>query len=297
MELRQLEYFVTVAELASFTKASEVLHVSQPGVSSQVRKLERELGQDLLDRSSRTVRLTPAGDTVLPYARAALATVSSIRAAVDELSGLVRGRVTIGTITSLDKDIDLPGLLASFHEAHPGVEIGLTEDGSESLVEALYSGRVDLAIIGRTGARPPGITLHDIVNEPLVAAVGHQDPLAGRAQIGLEELADRALILLTTGTGLRTAVETACDAAGFRPHAAFEAADPHMLAQLAGRGLGVAVIPASVARANATEVHLVDIVRPRVHCRLALAWRTEGPTSPAGAAFTAHARALLPEAT
>ncbi|MEU8892350.1 LysR family transcriptional regulator [Streptomyces sp. NPDC048442] len=296
MELRQLEYFVTVADLASFTKASEALHVSQPGVSSQVRKLERELGQDLLDRSSRTVRLTAAGATVLPYARAALATVSSIREAVDELSGLVRGRVTVGTITSLDRSIGLPALLASFHEAYPGVEIGLTEDGSDRLLEALDSGRIDLAIIGRTGAPPPGITLHDIVNEPLVAAVGHQDPLAGRAHINLDELADRALIWLTRGTGLRTAVEAACEAAGFRPRIAFEAADPHVLAQLAGRGLGVAVLPVSVARANEAEVHRIDIVRPRIHCRLALAWRTNGPTSPAGAALTAHARALLPEA-
>ncbi|MFE0175988.1 LysR family transcriptional regulator [Streptomyces sp. NPDC059002] len=295
MELRQLEYFVTVAEWESFTKAAEALHVSQPGVSAQVRKLERELGQDLFDRSSRTVRLTSVGMTVLPYARAVLGAVSSFRGAIGELGGLVRGRVAIGTVTAMSKAIDLPTLLASFHEAHPGVEIGLTEGSSEFLVESLRAGRIDLAVIGRTGRRTPGIELYDIVNEPLVAAVGHRDPLGGRKQIGLAELADRALICLTPGTGLRRTVEAACEAAGFRPDIAFEAADPHVLAQLAGRGLGVALIPTSLARANETEVHLVDI-RPRVHGRLALAWRTEGPTGPAAAALIAHARALLPAA-
>ncbi|MFD9790413.1 LysR family transcriptional regulator [Streptomyces sp. NPDC059070] len=296
MELRQLEYFVTVAELASFTRAAEALHVAQPGVSAQVRKLERELGQDLLDRSSRTVRVTPVGAAVLPYARAALAAVSGIREAVDELSGLVRGRVTIGTVISMGKTIDLPGLLASFHEAHSGVEIGLTEDSSEHLVEALHSGRIDLAILGRTGALPPGIVYYDIVDEPLVAAVSQHDALAGRRSVALGELAERALICLTPGTGLRSVVEAACTAAGFRPHIAFEAADPHVLAQLAGRGLGVALLPVSPALAYREQLHLLDIVGPRPHGRLALAWRTDGPTSPAGAALVAHARAYLPEA-
>ncbi|MBT2367963.1 LysR family transcriptional regulator [Streptomyces sp. ISL-10] len=295
MELRQLEYFVTVAELASFTKAADALHVSQPGVSAQVRKLERELGEDLLDRSTRTVQLTSVGVTVLPYAQAALRAVASIHATIAELNGLVRGRVTMGTVTAMGRTIDLPALLASFHEAYPGVEIGLTEDGSEHLVEALRSGRIDLAVIGRTGPRPPGIALYDIVNEPLVAAVGRKDPLFGRKRIGIDELSDRALICLPPGTGLRSTVEAACAAAGFRPHIALEAADPHVLAQLAGRGLGVAIIPTSPARALGMEVHLIDI-RQRPCGRLALAWRTDGPTSPAAAALIAHARALLPEA-
>jgi DNA-binding transcriptional LysR family regulator len=98
MELRQLQYLVAVVEEASFTRAASRVHVAQPGVSAQVRRLERELGQELLDRSGRTVRTTAAGDVVLPYARAALAAVEGARSAVDELAGLVRGRATVGTV-------------------------------------------------------------------------------------------------------------------------------------------------------------------------------------------------------
>ena len=105
MELRQLEYFVAVAEEANFTRAAERIHVAQPAVSAQIQRLERELGQPLLDRSRRTVRLTGAGEAALPYARAALAAVADIHVAVEELTQLVRGTVTIGTVTSHSVDI------------------------------------------------------------------------------------------------------------------------------------------------------------------------------------------------
>src|SRR4051794_37700719 len=104
MELRQLAYLVAVIEEANFTRAAERVHVAQPGVSAQIRRLERELGQPLLDRSSRPVRPTAAGAAVLPYARAALAAAAGARAAVDELAGLMRGEVSIGTVTSLPSD-------------------------------------------------------------------------------------------------------------------------------------------------------------------------------------------------
>src|SRR5664280_3481936 len=108
MELRQLEYFVAVVEEASFTKAALRVHVAQPGVSAQVRRLERELGQELLDRSGRTVQPTAAGVAVLPYARAALADAAGVRLAIDELTGLTRGHLTIGTVTSISpEDLDL----------------------------------------------------------------------------------------------------------------------------------------------------------------------------------------------
>src|SRR3954447_11941814 len=99
MQLRQLEYFIAVAEEGSFTRAAARVHVAQPGVSAQVRQLERELGEPLFDRSGRAVRLTEIGAAVLPFARAALEAVDGLRLAVDELAGLMRGRVAVGMIT------------------------------------------------------------------------------------------------------------------------------------------------------------------------------------------------------
>src|SRR6059036_3251846 len=110
MELRQLEYFVAVAEEASFTRAAARVHVAQPGVSAQIRRLERELGHELLDRSGRDVRPTDVGAAVIEHARAALASIACARAVADEFAGLLRGRVAVGMLSGCNST-DVPRLL------------------------------------------------------------------------------------------------------------------------------------------------------------------------------------------
>ncbi|GAB3882635.1 hypothetical protein GCM10029964_040690 [Kibdelosporangium lantanae] len=199
MELRQLAYFVAVVEEANFTRAAARLHVAQPGVSAQIRQLERELGHELLDRGGRAVRVTEMGAAVLPYARAALAAVEGARLVVDELAGLVRGHVALGMITS--HTFDIPGLLAGFHDDYPAVEITLAEGNSDRLVEEVLGGRMDAAIIGIAGEPPAGLGVHVLVDQAIVAAVNQRDPLARRTKISVETLRDRALICLPQGTG------------------------------------------------------------------------------------------------
>ncbi|MFD9727275.1 LysR substrate-binding domain-containing protein, partial [Streptomyces sp. NPDC059072] len=251
MDIRQLRYFVTVAEEANFTRAAARLHLAQPGVSAQVRQLERQLGHPLLDRSGRSVTLTEVGEAVLPYARAALAAVDAVRETADEFTGLLRGRVGLGLVSgaaAAGSGFDAATLLAGFHEAHPRVEIALTEDTSERMLAALHRGELDIAVIGLADEEPPsGISLHVVADVPLVAAVAPDDPALtspDRTVIALAELRDRPLISLPRGTGLRGVFERACAGAGFRPRIAFEASAPPFLAQLASRGLGVAVVPA-----------------------------------------------------
>ncbi|SFW63064.1 LysR family transcriptional regulator [Amycolatopsis australiensis] len=288
MELHQLAYFVAVAEEGSFTRAAERLHVAQPGVSAQVKRLERELGQQLLDRSGRTVGLTDVGAAALPHARAALAAVQGVREAVDELAGLVRGQVAIGAVTSAGP-VGLPDLLARFHERYPAVEITLAEANSDAMLAALREGRLDLAVVGLSTDPPPGIATQVLIDEPFLAVtVGF---LEGRAEVPIPELAGLPVMALPKGTGLRTALDTAFASHGLAPRIAFEAADPNVLVQLAMRGLGVAVVPESLARYHAADLAVIDIVRPRLRGVLALAWRTDGPLSPAARALIAFARA------
>ncbi len=292
MELRQLEYFVAVTEDANFTRAAARLHVAQPGVSAQIRQLEAELGQPLLDRSARAVRLTAAGSAVLPYARAALAAVANARLVVDELAGLVRGHVAVGAVSSVS--FDLPRLLADFFDDHPAVEITLSENNSDSLVEGLRAGRLDVALIGSTASRRAGIETQVIADQPLVAAVAPSHPLAKRASITVQALADQAIISLPAGTGLRSRLDDACATAGVRARIAFEASDPQILAQLAARGLGVAILPQSITDTHPDQLHALAITQPSIRGRIELAWKTEGPTSPAATALLNHARNTLP---
>ncbi|KIF04762.1 LysR family transcriptional regulator, partial [Streptomyces sp. RSD-27] len=214
MELAQLRYFVAVVEEGGFTRAAGRLHVSQPGVSAQVGQLERELGQRLLDRSGRRVTPTDAGEAVLVHARAALAAVEAVRRTADEFSGLLRGRVALGLIPGAAGapagSFDLVSLLGDFHDAHPQVEISLTEDTSERMLAALRGGRLDLAVVGLAGEPPPGVTVRLLLDEPLVAAVRADDPLVREAvdgSVALAALRGRPLICLPRGTGLRGVLE------------------------------------------------------------------------------------------
>jgi DNA-binding transcriptional LysR family regulator len=291
MELRQLEYLVAVAEEASFTRAAARLHIAQPGVSAQIRRLERELGEELLDRMG-GVQPTAAGEAILPHARAALAAVAAIRSTVDELADLVRGRVAMGVVTSYDVP-DVPALLGDFRERHPGVEITLTEANTDALVEGLLDGSLDLGLISLPAAPVDGLETHVVRQDVLVAAVGHGDPLARRRSVRVRDLRDLPLISLPRGTGLRALLDDACAAAGFRPHIALEAGDPAVLARLAARGLGVAVVPASLAAARVEELQAIPITRPELRGALALAWRAGGPASPAGRALVEEALELV----
>jgi DNA-binding transcriptional LysR family regulator len=290
MELRQLEYFVAVAEEANFTRAAERIHVAQPAVSAQIQRLERELGQPLLDRSRRTVRLTAAGEAALPYARAALTAVADIHVAVEELTQLVRGTVTIGAVTS--HSVDMPALLADFHAEHPNVEIMLSTDSSDALIEKVRTGRLDAAIVSvAPDEQPEALEVEVATDEAIVAAVCPTDPLAARKTIRLKDLADRPLIALPVGAGIRHQFDAACAEAGVSPRIAFEASTPVALADLAERGLGVAIVPASVPRGR-DRLHALTIV-PQLRGRLVLAWRSGGPMSPAARVLVQKARRLL----
>ncbi|MGN7781693.1 LysR family transcriptional regulator [Mycolicibacterium sp. 22603] len=278
MELRQLEYFVAVAEERSFTRAAERERVAQPAVSAQIRRLERQVGQTLLIRSSRDVRLTQAGLVLLPHAHAALAAVRAARRAVDEVAGLIRGAVAIGTVTL--HPVDIAGLIADFHGQYPAVEITLATDNSDALVEKLADGRLDLAIVSLgLDEHPPGLDVHTVTDEAVVAAVAPDHPLAGRARLPVAELSVHPLISLPVGTGLRTRLDNACADAGITANVAFEATSPLELADLGAHGLGVAILPESMAR-DRPGLHAIDL-DPPLRGRLVWAWRRDmsGPAS------------------
>ena len=291
MELHQLEYFVAVAEEANFTRAAARMHVAQPGVSAQIRRLERELGQPLFDRSGRTVRLTGVGAAALPHARAALAAVAAVRETVAEHEGLVRGQVAMGMVTSAGP-VALPDFLAEFAERYPGVEITLSEANSDVMVEALRDGRLDVAVNGLADGVPAGLETQVVLDDELVAVVGPGDEYAGRDAVSFAELAGRPLICLPKGTGLRGVLDREFAAHGLRPRVTLEASDPNVLAQLAMRDLGVALVPESLARYYAADLRLVRLEsRPRG--QLALAWRSEGPLGPAARALLEYARSAM----
>ena len=271
MELRQLEYLIAVAEEANFTRAAARVHISQSGVSAQIRQLENELGATLIDRSGRHSTLTPAGAAAVEHARSALGAVGAVRQAVDDVNGLVRGHLRVGMVTACTV-VPLFDALAAFHLAHPGVEVALFEDNSDQLIDSVRSGATDLALIGAAGAPPEGLQAIPLVSEPVVAGVSAGHPLASRGHVMLDDLEPFPLVCLPQGTGVRTVFDEACVAVGARPDIALQASAPAAVADLASRGLGVAILSASMVTNDdrLEPVALDDVPVPAV---LALVWK------------------------
>jgi DNA-binding transcriptional LysR family regulator len=298
MELRQLEYFVAVAEEANFTRAAERVHISQSGVSAQVRTLEAELGAELFDRSGRIARLTPAGVAVLPLAREALEAASSIREAVDDVNGLIRGRLTAGMISGCEVKPWFEAL-AAFHRAHPGIDIELHEGNSDELVGTVLTGLSDIALVGLAGEPPPGLASEIIIAEGLAAIVAPDHPLAGRRPepehrgglgVSLPELTAYPLVCLPVGTGIRGVLDQACASAGLLPDIALEASAPGAVADLGSRGLGVAVLSRSMA-AGFPDLVAVPITGIEIPALVALVWRPK--KSPATTALLTQCRRVF----
>jgi DNA-binding transcriptional LysR family regulator len=285
MDLRQLSYFVAVAEEAQFTRAADRVSVAQPAISAQIRRLERELGETLFHRDRRAVTLTAAGETLLPHARAALAAAERGRDAIASLRGMLHGRLRIGVAGPVDSR--LAATLGAFHRAHPAIEIALANLSNEPLLAAIAEGEVDAGVVG-LGAQPlpPEVRARVVAVEPLVLATSRDHPLGARRTITLAGLREQPMITLTPGSGLRTLLEAACDDAGFAPRITAETGDLGSLVELVAAGLGVAVLPRSAA--DGRDVAVVPITRPRLQRRTALAWNRAG-VSPAGRAFLALA--------
>ncbi|MDT0156297.1 LysR family transcriptional regulator [Microbacterium sp. ARD32] len=267
MEIHQLRYAVAVADTGSFTAAAEAVNVSQSGVSTQVQKLERELGVALFDRTGRRVSLAADGERMLPALRASLRALDEVRSTAADLRGLLLGSLRVGTVSGLTWP-RLFDALGELHTAHPGLEMRLHEDTSENLVTALRHGELDIAVVAWAQHPPSGLETVTLFDDPLVAVVAPDHPWASRRGIRPAELSKVDVIALPPGTGDRAALEQLRP--GLEPR--WEVSTPWFIERLAARGLGVGVV-SDATRRRWDEVKAVPVDAPEVRSRLGIAWR------------------------
>src|SRR5690349_20824701 len=171
MDIRQLRYLVSLAEERHFTRAAEREHIAQPALSQQIRRLEDEVGMALVERTTRHVSITPAGELLVARARRILAELDSARAELQSLRGIYTGHVTVGAMHTMGP-IDVSLALALFHERHPGVELTVREMSSEEMAEMLRVDELDLAFLSVTERiESHGLGLHQLVSEELMVVV------------------------------------------------------------------------------------------------------------------------------
>jgi LysR family transcriptional regulator, transcription activator of glutamate synthase operon len=289
MDLRQLRCFDAVSRHQHFTRASEELGLSQSSVSHHIRQLEVSLGVELFVRTSRTVRLTRAGEALLPRAQQIVEQLDAAESEMQQFTGLMRGRMVLGTMRALGP-IQLPQLLRSFSERYPGIDVVMRESSTERMIDMLGAGELDAAFIQLPESVPSGVVTEVLHVEEFVLVVGPDHPLAGREELELSMMAKEDFIVFTRGTGIDTALRDACQQAGFEPHAKFESSALQTVRALAGAGLGTAMLPRSFAEDEAAA-KIIRIAPPTPIRRVALAW-TDRPL-PAGTAFVHYVLGFL----
>ena len=246
MELRQLEHFVATAEEGHFGRAADRSNIVQSGLSASIRSLERELDTRLFLRTTRRVELTESGRALLPEARRVLAATASAREAVADVEGLERGTLSLGIMQSLVA-IRLPAALARFHSDHPGIDIRLRQAGAAALLRDVREGRLELAFASFPETAPAGLVGHELLNETMTFACAPTHPLAERASVSFGNLRDEDFVDGHQDWGIRMANDRAFAAAGIERHVAFEINDLQTILDLVDSGLGVAILPRSLA--------------------------------------------------
>ena len=288
MELRQLRYVEAVARHGHFTRAAEELHVAQSALSHQVRRLEAELGTELFERTSRTVTVTEAGEAVAARARGILAEVDGVREEVDQLRGLVRGRVSVGA-TLPAGELDVPLLLVSFSEAYPGIEVDLYEGTAGDMRSYLAEDRIDAAFSLLAQDPPAGIEVEHLSEEEVVAAFPAGKGPA-RRRISAAELGRYSLVTPRSGSAIKQSLDDFFAAADEPLRVSLESGDPFLLRCLVSTGFGAAVLPASLTRREGPPIDVRGL-RPAVRLPATLLWRKRRHQSPAASAFIEFARA------
>ena len=245
ISLRQLEYFVAVVDEGSFTRAAELLCVSQPGLSHQIQALERELGGPLLERLPRKVRLTPAGRTALPHARASLAHAQRASSAARRASGVETGELHVGTLYSISTGV-LPGALRTWRRGYPELQVHLVEfPHTNDLIAAMEAGQADVAV-GPTPDGWDGPCRVIGVEEFVIAAEPGALPYDDGARVRLADLAEREWVHYTQRSGLSDIFNLACAQAGFEPKLSVRTEQSLPALSLARAGVGLALLPGNI---------------------------------------------------
>lgn len=265
MELRQLRYFLALAEECHFGRAAARLHVAQPALSQQIKQLERELGIPLFNRSTRHVEPTEAGRQLTDYARALVSEEKRARLHMQELADGHAGRVSVGFIGTATYDV-LPRVARTVRAQLPGITMDLRgELLTPELVEGLHHGTYDLVVV-RGAVADEELRVTTLRSEPLVAVLPSHHALAGRESVELAALADEPFVVhpSQSRSSMYDRVLAACKRAGFRPVSLTEVGETATLVVLVAAGHGVALVPQSVRSLSLDGVTYVPLAEPEL---------------------------------
>lgn len=273
MELRQLHYFVKVAQKEHVTQAAEELHVAQSAVSRQIHQLEEELGVKLFVQKGRNLQLTPVGQLFLRRADEILRDLDRAVQEIHEFLDPEKGEVRLGFPHSLGIAL-VPQVVAAFRQHNPDVKFRFRQGMYASLIRDLLKGEIDLAFISPVPTEHEQVTGKVLFTEELCAILPTSHPFSSRESVHLSELKDDQFVIFAEGYSLRPIVMNACEAAGFTPKIAFEGEETETIRGLVAAGMGVSLLPKmAVEFAAPIPVSIVRIENPTVTRTLGVIYR------------------------
>ncbi|GAB2645082.1 LysR substrate-binding domain-containing protein [Gordonia jinhuaensis] len=271
-----MEYFLAVVDEQSFTRAAARCHVTQPTISAAVHALERELGEQLFDRTSRGVALTDGGRLLLPHARRAVAAGDDARAEFSARRGLHRGQLRLGTGGGVERTT-VPELLGAFRRRYPGIDVELREGTSLPLMTQVVEGALHLAIIAQQPDPLPAVLdFAPMFGDELVAAFDPSVFSVPTDPMDLAALAAYPVISYPTTSALRRALDIAAAKVSASLDVSYVANDVRLQLALAAQGIGVAVCAGSDPALHSTSALVIRDLDPAPYFEKVLIWRRDG---------------------
>lgn len=278
MNFRALQYFVKLAELKHFSKAAEACFVSQPTLSTQIRKLEEELGITLIERAPRKVMLTPVGEDIAHRARHVLRDIEHIKDAARRSKDPETGTIKLGIFPTLAPYL-LPHVIPVIRQRYPELRLQLAEEKTEEILHMLDQGRLDAGLLALP-VEEHGMEIEILFEEPFVMAMPSSHPLSEKQSIGLRDLEGTELLLLEEGHCLRQHALAVCEMAGAHERVDFHATSMETLRQMVAADAGVTLMPVLAVKPPipvTDNIALRPFNSPVPSRTIALVWRSSSP--------------------
>ncbi|TXF67789.1 LysR family transcriptional regulator [Bacillus subtilis] len=284
MELKQLEYFYAVCQELHFTRAAEKVGISQPSLSQQIKLLEHEIGTPLFDRIGKKTALTESGKLLLQYTRKIFYEVEQAKTSIDELNGLQRGTILVGTLLTVEDYLITPTLL-SFHQKYPGVKVSVFGLRTGDIHKQLIENKLDLGIVflPMKGDELESISLS---TEEMAFAVPEGHPLENQDVLDVEVLKTTPSILLPQQYFIRNLIDEACKDLGFLPKPIFEITTMQSLINMVMKGVGVTILPKPYLEyLNHPHIRIIPILKSNLSREIGVVYRKDKYLSAATHAF------------
>lgn len=275
MDIRHLEYFTEVARHKSFTKAAQVLHITQPTISKMIKALEEELGVTLFCRSARQIELTDAGVAVFNQAQQILSSFQNLTFELNDVMNIKKGNIKIGLPPIASSSV-FPRIIGEFNKAYPAISLQIIEVGSKMVEHGVEDGTLDIGVVCTLPTKEDVFDMFSLVRDPLMLVINSDHRLAERDTVSFADLKEESFVLYREDFSLHDRIVEKCLQCGFHPKVVCESSQRDFMTEAAAANLGVALLPKKIcSELDGKRVRAIPLAEPAIYLHLAVIWKKD----------------------